>query len=82
MKLTNRFNLPEPLVHAVSTDDYLRGGRRLYVHELIRPARIQSDISFWFAVSGPLLSVLLAILALAIFVRDEETMSITPIVFV
>jgi len=67
MKLTNRFNLPEPLVHAVSTDDYLRGGRRLYVHELIRPARIQSDISFWFAVSGPLLSVLLAILALAIF---------------
>jgi hypothetical protein len=69
MKLTNRFNLPEPLVHAVSTDDYLRGGRRLYVHELIRPGRIQSDISFWFAVSSPLLGVLLGLLTAAIFYR-------------
>ena len=40
-------------------------------------------VSFWFAVSSPLLGVLLGFLAAAIFCRwPEEAMSITPIIFV
>jgi len=41
------------------------------------------DISFWFAVSSPLLGVLLGVLAAAIFLSMmEEAMSRTPIIFV
>ena len=41
------------------------------------------DISFWFAVSSPLLGVLLGLLAAAIFLSMiEEAMSRTPIIFV
>ena len=41
------------------------------------------NVSFWFAVSSPLLGVLLGILAAAIFLSMiDEAMSITPIVFV
>ena len=40
------------------------------------------DVRFWLAVSSPLPSVLLAILALAVFSGDQEGMSITPIVFI
>jgi hypothetical protein len=40
MKLTNRFNLPEPFVAAVSSDDYERGDAEYTSTELIRPSRI------------------------------------------
>lgn len=40
MKLTNRFNLPEPFVAAVSSDDYKRGDAEFTATELIRPSRI------------------------------------------
>jgi len=40
MKLTNKFNLPEPFVAAVSADDYLRGDAEYTATELIRPSRI------------------------------------------
>ncbi len=40
MKLTNRFNLPEPFVAAVSADDYERGDAEYTATELIRPSRI------------------------------------------
>ena len=49
------------------------------------PSTKDSDwnVSFWFAVSSPLLSVLLGILAAAIFLSMiEETMSTMTIVFV
>ena len=40
-------------------------------------------VSFWFAVSSPLLGVLLGLLAAAIFLSMmEEAMSRTPIIFV
>ena len=40
MKLTNRFNLPEPFVAAVSSDDYERGDAEYTTTELIKPSRI------------------------------------------
>lgn len=40
MKLTNKFNLPEPFVAAVSSDDYVRGDAEFTATELIRPSRI------------------------------------------
>src|SRR5262245_61834369 len=40
MRLTNRFNLPEPFVAAVSSDDYVRGDAEFTSTELIRPSRI------------------------------------------
>jgi hypothetical protein len=40
MKITNRFNLPEPFVAAVSSDDYERGDAEYTATELIRPSRI------------------------------------------
>jgi hypothetical protein len=40
MKLTNKFNLPEPFVAAVSSDDYERGDAEFTSTELIRPSRI------------------------------------------
>ena len=40
MKLTNRFNLPEPFVAAVSSDDYERGSAEFTSTELIKPSRI------------------------------------------
>ncbi len=40
MTLTNRFNLPEPFVAAVSSDDYERGDSEYTSTELIRPSRI------------------------------------------
>ena len=40
MKLTNRFNLPEPFVAAVSSDDYERGTAEYTATELIKPSRI------------------------------------------
>jgi hypothetical protein len=40
MKLTNRFNLPEPFVAAVSSDDYQRGDAEFTSTELIKPSRI------------------------------------------
>lgn len=40
MKLTNKFNLPEPFVAAVSADDYERGDAEYTATELIRPSRI------------------------------------------
>jgi len=40
MKLTNKFNLPEPFVAAVSSDDYERGDAEFTATELIRPSRI------------------------------------------
>ena len=40
MKLTNKFNLPEPFVAAVSSDDYERGGAEYTATELIKPSRI------------------------------------------
>ena len=39
-------------------------------------------MSFWFAVSSPLLGVLVALLALAIFLPMTEVMSVTPIILV
>lgn len=40
MRLTNKFNLPEPFVAAVSSDDYERGDAEFTATELIRPSRI------------------------------------------
>jgi hypothetical protein len=40
MKLTNRFDLPEPFVAAVSSDDYERGDAEYTATELIKPSRI------------------------------------------
>jgi len=40
MKLTNKFDLPEPFVAAVSADDYVRGDAEFTSTELIRPSRI------------------------------------------
>lgn len=40
MKLTNKFNLPEPFVAAVSSDDYVRGEAEFTATELVRPTRI------------------------------------------
>jgi hypothetical protein len=40
MRLTNRFNLPEPFVAAVSSDDYERGDAEYTATELIKPSRI------------------------------------------
>lgn len=40
MKLTNRFDLPEPFVAAVSADEYERGDAEYTATELIRPSRI------------------------------------------
>ena len=40
MKLTNKFDLPEPFVAAVSADDYERGDAEYTATELIRPSRI------------------------------------------
>lgn len=40
MKLTNKFNLPEPFVAAVSSDDYERGDAEFTSTELIKPSRI------------------------------------------
>lgn len=42
MKLTNKFNLPEPFVAAVSSDDYERGDAEFTATELIQPSRILS----------------------------------------
>lgn len=42
MKLTNRFNLPEPFVAAVSADEYDRGDAEFTATELIKPSRILS----------------------------------------
>jgi hypothetical protein len=42
MKLTNKFNLPEPFVAAVSSDDYERGDSEFTSTELIKPSRILS----------------------------------------
>src|SRR5262245_24962279 len=40
LKLTNKFNLPEPFVAAVTSDDYVRGDAEFTSTELIRPSRI------------------------------------------
>lgn len=40
MKLTNKHNLPEPFVAAVSGDDYERGDAEFTATELIKPSRI------------------------------------------
>ena len=40
MKLTNKFDLPEPFVAAVSSDDYERGTAEYTATELIKPSRI------------------------------------------
>jgi hypothetical protein len=40
MKLTNKFNLPEPFVAAVSSDEYKRGDAEFTATELIKPSRI------------------------------------------
>jgi len=40
MKLSNRFNLPQPFVAAVSTDEYIRGDAAYTTTELIKPSRI------------------------------------------
>lgn len=40
MKLTNKFNLPEPFVAAVSSDPYERGDAEFTSTELIKPSRI------------------------------------------
>lgn len=42
MRLTNRFNLPAPVVAAVSSDDYVRGDADYTATELITPTRILS----------------------------------------
>ena len=42
MKLTNKFNLPEPFVAAVSVDEYARGTADFTTTELINPTRIVS----------------------------------------
>lgn len=40
MRLTNKHNLPEPFVAAVSADEYVRGNADFTTTELIRPTRI------------------------------------------
>lgn len=40
MRLTNKFNLPDPFVTAVSADEYERGDAEFTATELIRPSRI------------------------------------------
>jgi hypothetical protein len=40
MRLTNRFDLPEPFVAAVTDDPYKRGDAEFTSTELIRPSRI------------------------------------------
>jgi hypothetical protein len=40
MKVSNRFNLPEPFVAAVTTDEYVRGDAAYTTTELIKPSRI------------------------------------------
>jgi hypothetical protein len=40
MKLTNRLNLPEPIVNAVANDGYTRGGSDISVTQLLTPPRI------------------------------------------
>jgi len=40
MKLSNKFNLPEPFVAAVTADEYVRGKADFTTTELIRPTRI------------------------------------------
>lgn len=40
MKITNKFNLPEPFVAAVSSDEYERGTAEFTSTELIKPSRI------------------------------------------
>jgi hypothetical protein len=40
MKFTNNFNLPEPFVAAVTSDDYKRGEAEFTSTELIKPSRI------------------------------------------
>jgi hypothetical protein len=40
IRITNKFNLPEPFVAAVSSDDYQRGDAEFTATELIRPSRI------------------------------------------
>jgi hypothetical protein len=42
MRFTNRFNLPDPFVAALSSDDYARGEADFTTTELVRPVRIQS----------------------------------------
>jgi len=42
MKFTNKFNLPEPFVAAVTADDYVRGDALYTATELITPTRILS----------------------------------------
>lgn len=42
MRLTNKFNLPEPFVKAVATDDYERGDADYTTTELTKPVRIQA----------------------------------------
>lgn len=40
MKITNKFNLPQPLVNAANRDDYTMGDARMSVTGLLRPPRI------------------------------------------
>lgn len=40
MKITNNFNLPEPLVRAITNDNYNKGGADYSVTELVKPPRI------------------------------------------
>lgn len=42
MVLTNKFNLPQPFVDAVSTDEYVRGDADYTTTELVSPPRILS----------------------------------------
>jgi hypothetical protein len=42
MKLTNKFDLPEPFVKAIAADEYVRGTADFTTTELIRPTRIVS----------------------------------------
>lgn len=42
MKLTNKFNLPEPFVEALGLDDYERGDADFTTTELIKPVRINA----------------------------------------
>lgn len=44
MTLTNRFNLPEPIVQALGLDEYERGDADFTTTELIRPVRINAYI--------------------------------------
>lgn len=42
MKLTNKFNLPDPFVAALGIDEYERGDAQFTTTELIRPVRINA----------------------------------------